>query len=226
MRRAHNLLVQANTTFRYEGFVPLVKRLLVFLSQPFFRYGTYYMFEYAVENIDGLSEADYMPRITGFTFYVASTEEHAHELEAAGVDWQMWSSNTQERLASGAMAFCIVVGQEPASMMWVGINETAKTCMGERPFEVDFSNGEYCTSQWTHPKYRGLGLAKYTTFRALQILRDMGMTRNRGAVLKRNSASVKASALWGGAKYAEARYLKLLWWEFWKEKLIDSEKGA
>jgi hypothetical protein len=63
-------------------------------------------------------------------------------------------------------------------------------------------------------------------FKATQLLRDMGMKRNRSTTAKSNVASLKAFEPSGSKAYAEARYLKLLWWEFWKEKPINSEKGV
>jgi hypothetical protein len=226
MRRARNLLVQARTTFRYEGLIALAKRVLSFISQRYFRYGTYYLYGYPLSNIDGLNESDFLPRTAEFSLKVVSTEDEARELEADGIDLQMWCSNGRERLESGAMAFCTVVGQEPANIMWVALNERAQTCIGERPFAVDYTHGEYCGSSWTHPKYRRLGLTKYATFKVVQTMRDMGKTSTRGAVLKRNRASVEASAMFGATRYGEGRYIKLLCWESWKQKPFQSEKGT
>ena len=46
----------------------------------------------------------------------------------------------------------------------------------------------------------------------------MGKVISRYSILKSNIASLKAVSPFEEKIYAEARYLKLLWWEFWKEK--------
>jgi hypothetical protein len=225
MRKATDLIARANTVFRYEGIRPLVKSILALLSGLLFRYGIYYLFEYDIENIDNLDEADFMPGINGFTFRGVSTEEHIHELEAAGVDLRMWPSDTAERIKRGAIAFCVLVGRETAHITWVATNERAMAYMHFAPFKVDFSNGECCSSVWTNPKYRRQGFARYKVFREMKYLRDMGITKGRYTTLKSNTASLKAFAVFRMRICAEARYVKLLWWESWKEKPVDAGHG-
>ena len=62
MRKATNFISKANTVFRYEGFIPLVKLISDFLLRPLFRYRTYYLFEYTFESSYNLNETDFIPR--------------------------------------------------------------------------------------------------------------------------------------------------------------------
>ncbi len=222
IREASIPFAEAALIFRQEGLIPLLRRASAFLVSPFFSYETHYLFEYAVENIDNVNEADFMPRTDGFAFKTVSTKEEADELEAGGVDFRCWSFNCREKLDSGAVIFCVLVGEELAHMRWVALTQSAKDCMRQPPFRVDFSSGEYCVGVWTNPKHRRKRFAQYAFLKATQFLRDRGKTRSRSAVLKGNVASLAAVALFGAKRYAEARYLKLFWWEFWKEKPLDS----
>jgi hypothetical protein len=66
-------------------------------------------------------------------------------------------------------------------------------------------------------KYLGKGIRTYGYFERFQFLWEKGITTSRNAVDKGNIASQRAHAKLGPRVYAKARYLKVLWWDFWKE---------
>ena len=84
---------------------------------------------------------------------------------------------------------------------------------------LDFQAGEVCTGgSRTNPKYGRLGLYTYTYSEIYQFLGENGRKRVRFSIERNNIPPQKAQAKLGARIYSEGRYLKLLWWEFWKEK--------
>ena len=112
------------------------------------------------------------------------------------------------------------MGRELANIGWITLNNPAKDSLIDLPLQVDFSNREACTGgAATTPKYRNMGLMRYNYFKRLEFLKENGWLRDRAAVSKSNIAAQAGVARIGGVNiYAEARFLKLLWWKYWREK--------
>jgi hypothetical protein len=98
--------------------------------------------------------------------------------------------------------------------------------MDELPYKVDFSKGEaFVARAWSNPRYRQRGLSDYVGFQAFRFLGENGIGIARGAVGTCNIAGQRSFTRQGRRWYAEARYLKILWWKSWKEKpLADSAR--
>ena len=95
----------------------------------------------------------------------------------------------------------------------------AKKTLGELPYRVDFSNNEACSGgSWTNPKYRRMGISNYDNFKAFQFLNERGKVIERSSIPKSNISSQKSRQPNPPKIYAEARYLKILCWKWWKEK--------
>lgn len=221
MGRISWLLRRAKLILQKEGLIPPVRRGLPFVARLVSRYIFQYWTRYLVE--DDLSveknEADFLPRIQKFNFKMVSTNVEADELEKEGLGFRSQIINARENLDKGAIAICIFVGQELASISWAAMTQQAKDALEKMPYKVDFSNGEVChEGLWTNPLYRGLGLAPYGAFKRLQFMRESGKVVARGSVAKGNISSRQAAAKHGTKIYAEARYLKILWWKWCKEK--------
>ena len=214
--RMSALLTRAKNIFRTEGLKPLLRRGFDFVRPWFFRYGNYYLYEHALEE---RNEADFMPGIRDLTVKIISTNEEADELAATtGFDIRRRFVRVRNSLDKGAIAFCFFVEGEIAHIGRVALSEEAKNTFDDLPYKVDFSNNEACTGGTeTIPEYRGKGLMTYGYFKRFQFLREKGMIASRNAVSKSNIASQRAHAKFGPKICAEARYLKLLWWKFWKE---------
>jgi len=213
------LLRRANQILQIEGLVPLVRRGFSFVAGRIFRYETYYLYEYATENVQKLNEADYMPRIDDFTLKVVSSNQESDRLETEGLEFRSQVANARKRLEKGAVAFCIFAGSELISITWCALTQKAKDSFYEPPYNVEFSKGEACGGNgWTHPQYRHMGLLMYIGFKTREFLMENGITKYRSAWPKENIASLKSYAKFGPKRIAEARYLKILWWKWWKEK--------
>ena len=213
------MLRRAKDIFQAEGLTPLLGRGFDFGRRWFFRYGNYYLYEHTLKE---RNEADFMPRIQDFTFKIIHTNQQADELAATiDFDFRQRFVTARNSLDKGAIAFCLFVNGEIAHIGWVALSEKAKNTFDNLPYKVDFSNNEACTGGTeTIPDYRGKGLMAYGYFKRFQFLREKGITASRNAVSKSNIASQRAHAKFGPKTYAEARYLKLLWWKFWKQTTL------
>ena len=163
-------------------------------------------------------EADFMPKIQDFTVQIVSTNQQADELAANGFDFRSSWLHARRSLDNGAIALCIFIGQELAHIGWIAISEKGKATVDPVPYHVDFPSKQACTgSTVTIPKYEGKGLMKYGYYRRFQFLQEKGILTSRNAVDTSNIASQKVHAKFGPRIYARAHYLRILWWQFWKE---------
>ena len=95
----------------------------------------------------------------------------------------------------------------------------AKRSLPEPPIRGDFANSQALGGgNWTNPKYRRMGLSTYVDYKTCQFLLEKGKVVRRGATAKGNIVAQRGYAKIGAKMYAEARYLKILWWKWWKEK--------
>ena len=219
--RLTELFTRVKQILQTEGLIPLVRQAFAFVVQRSFSCGTSYLYEHATENARKLNEADFMPKIDDFTFKIISTNHEADELEAKGLEFLQFRSplnNDRDRLEKGAIALCIFIGRELAHIHWIAMTEEAMKILGEPPYRVDFSNNEACSGgSWTNPKYRRMGISNYVNFKALQFLDERGKVVERSAIATGNVASQRSRQPNPPKLYAQARYLRILWWESWKE---------
>ncbi len=215
------LLRRAKHILQTEGLVPLIRRGFVFLAHYFFRYGTYCLYEQVVKE---RSEAGFASKVPNATFKIVSTNQQADELMVEGLDLRLHFINARQWLDKGVIAFCVFVGGEIAHISWVVMDAEAKRKTNQLPCQVDFSNNEaYLAFIETNPRYRRMGLWGYNHHKILQFLREKGIVTLRSVVAKNNIASQRGHAKHGARLYAEARYLRILWWKLWKERPLISQ---
>ncbi len=209
------LSIGVKDVLQKEGLIPLLRKGFTFLARYFFRYGTYYLYEHTMRE---RNEADFMPKIQNFAVHIVSTNQKADELVANGFDFRSYAIYIRRNLDRGAIAFCIFIGRELAHLGLVAMTEEAKNTLDPVPYRVDFLNKEACTGGTvTIPKYRGKGLMAYGYYKRFQFLRERGIVTSRNAVGTKNIASQRVHAKFGPRIYAKARYLKILWWQYWNE---------
>ena len=198
--------------------MPLVKRILAFAISYFFQYGTYYCYKYNPDSLKGKDEANFLPRIENFTFEIVSSKQRFDELVAEGLNFDSYEGGVRYWLDKGAIVFCIFIERELAHTGYVCLSEKAQASL-ELPYKVDYSNNEASTGgNVTNPKYRRMGLHTYCQFETLQFLRERGITTERIIISKSNVASQRTHAKFDYKIHAEAQYLKILWWQSWKER--------
>jgi RimJ/RimL family protein N-acetyltransferase len=197
-------------------------------ASPFFRYVKYDLFEYYLEEVNGLNEADFLPDLDSFRFEIVRSNHEADQLEKEGLEFRSQHPRYRERLDKGAVAACVFVAGELAYVGWVAMSDKAKESMGEPPyrFKVDFSNGEACAgSIWTNPKYRQARLATYGYLKRLQYLKGEGRTVARSATDASNPATHRLLERLGARLYGGGRLLRILCWESWREDRISAVSG-
>ena len=216
--RLSQLAASARDILRAEGFVTLLQRGFQYalLQVPFFRYGSYYLYEIQTSE---LNEADFLPRIQNFTFRTICSNAEADELAAAtGYYFRQRFGKARERLDRGAIATCIFIYGEIAHIAWVALNEEAKEAISPLRQRVNFSRGEAYTGRgMTMTKYRGKGLLVYGSFKRLQLVRDKGVSVLRYNVDSSNTVAQKGLSVFNPLLYARAKYIRILRWKYWRE---------
>jgi len=163
------LVNRAKLILQNEGLISILRGASTFvirnLAKYFFRYRIYYLYEFATENVHNLNEADFTPKIDNITLKIISTNDEANELENEGLKFRSQPVKNRNRLDKGAIAFCILIERELANIGWVAMTQQAKDALNELPYRVDFSKSEACSGDaWTNPKFRRMGLRKYSLF--------------------------------------------------------------
>ena len=221
MLKIFKLIGRPKQIFQINGFLSLLRQQFSLLTRGyFFQHGQFYLYEY---NLNERNEADFLPKIENFTLNIIYSNQQADELVRNGFDdFRSKTIEARQGLDKGAIAFCVFIERVLAHTGWIAMNEEAKNIFDPLPFKVDFSNGEACTGgAWTNPKYRGSGLMSYVFIKRLQFLRGRGIAVLRCSVSKNNIAPQRLHTNLDATIYAEASYLKLLWWQTWKEKPLS-----
>lgn len=209
------MIDRARNILKTEGLGPLLRVVVGRVL----RYETHYLYETTQEDLRDTSESDFKPKIDNFTFKIVSTNAEAARLEAEGFElraagYPRGYLEARKLLDRGLIISCTYVGRELANIGSIAMTRQAT----DTPQKVDFSNNEvYGGAGWTNPKYRRMGLQKYSSFKRHQFAFSQGKTVYRTRIPKSNIASQTAIAE-SIRKYGEARYLKIMWWTFWKEK--------
>jgi RimJ/RimL family protein N-acetyltransferase len=215
------LFGRAKRILKTEGLAALLRRGFPFLARYFFRCETYYLYEQMVKE---RSRAEPAPKLQGATFRIVSTNQQADELLAEGLDFRSHFINARQWLDKGVIAFCVFVNGEFAHASWVVMDAEAKQKTVQFPCQVDFSNSEaYLALIETNPEYRQRGVWSYAHAKLLKFLREKGVAKLRSVVSTGNVASQRGHVKFGARPYAEARYLKLLCWKFWKENPLTAK---
>ena len=219
IRKLADLFRRAKLVIRNDGSIAFIRSAFTFIVSRIFFYKTYYLYKYDIEELD---EAAYLPRTQDFTLKIVSSNREADEMAADGYDMRYWYPVYSKRLDKGAVAFCLFIGRELAHIGWVGVNSRAKASLGEVPYKVSYSNNEaFSGCVWTDPKYRRLGLQRYGYFKRRQFLKDCGKTVGRAAIATNNAGTITMAEKIGAQRYGRGRLVKLLGWQFWKERPVN-----
>ena len=228
MTRSSDLLARMRRTYKTEGVTYLLAVGFRFMAGLLFKYQTFYLIEHTLEQTRHLDEKDFLPKTDHFEWKVVATTQEADVMEADGLEFRSYahSFDAREALDNGAKATCLFVGRELAHIGWLAMTEEAKNSLNEPPIRVDFSKKEsYSGAVWTNPKYRKLGLHTYANLKRNLFLAENGATRMYGQIARRNTASLRVTTKFNPAVYGEGRYLKILWWKWWREKPLTLQRA-
>jgi hypothetical protein len=222
--RASELVERGRNILREEGLLVLAKRVFLFvlrsLKSFFFSHGNYYIYEKTLDT--NANEAGFTLKIPDCTLKIIWAPKQLDELIAEGFDFGSYTINITRRLRKGAVAFCAFVERDLAHVTYVATSAEAKRGIDYLPFRVNFEGGEVCSGgSFTDPVYRGKGLLSYVYFHIFRYLAGNGVLKDKFTIEVNNIASQKAHAKFNPTIKGVGSYLKILWWEFWKEKPIE-----
>ncbi len=219
IQRMPALVTRSKQVYLSDGFLPLLRRALAFAVGLLFFRRSYLIYVDPLEKLQPPNEADLMPRVGNHTSKAVSSNQEADDLAARGLEFRSQVPNGRERLDKGAVALCTFVGRELACIEWVALSQQACDAMGQPPYSVDFSREEaWSGGLWTNPKYRRMGLRRYSSFKTLEFLLSRGIQTTRTAIARDNIAAHRSRPQFLPGPFAEGRYLRVLWWKSWKEK--------
>ena len=203
-----------------EGLLPFIKRAFLFsvryLVRFFFSYGNYYIYE---KTLNEMTEFEFTPKTQNPTLKILYTPMEVDELIAEGFDFSSYSNieNLKEGLSKGAMLFGVFIGRELAHTSWVAMNNA--TAIYDPLFQkMNYRDAGYIGPCNTNQVYRGIGLYPYALTQICKLLKEKGKSKALINTAKSNSSSIRGIIKAGFEISGEARYLKLLFWEFWKER--------
>ncbi len=222
MAESSGLVARAKSIYRTGGPLHLVKRGFAFLLWRVFEYRRYYLYADPIDHLRDLSEADFLPRVDGFTVKVVSSNEEADEMEASGLPFRAQIAGAGERVDKGAVAILMFVEEELVYVNWAALTEKAQRAIGEPPYRLGFASREACSGGlWTHPRYRRRGLRRYGRFLLLRFLLENGIRTRRTAIAKGNVVAQQGRHEYPRGPQGEGRYLRVLWWKSWKERPLS-----
>ena len=214
------LYQRAKYILRNEGWRAFVRQGFSFVRNLFFSYGSYYIYEKNLSSTD--EEIKFKPKID-CTPRVISRPDEFDQLIARGYDFK--AMNFRRKLEKGALAFCFFVGKELVHVTWLARTKEAKQEIDYLPFKVDFKAGEVCSGDSsTDPAHRGKGLLAHTYCHVFRYLANDGIVKDRFSIDVNNIASQKAHAKFNPVITGKGRYLKILWWQSWKESPMEGTK--
>jgi hypothetical protein len=188
------------------------------LKYGFYERQTYYLYEHVLKDRD---EADFKPGVKDFIFKTIRARNDIDQLVSNGFDPRVEITDIRHRVEKGAIAYCVFIGRDLASIGFIAGNQEAMNSLNPPPFKVNFYAGEvYTGGLWTNPEYRGHGLAAYVYFKRLQALKNEGKVIARNIVLKDNIAAHKMLSRFTPMITGEGHASRVLWHIFWKEKSL------
>ena len=207
-----------------EGLFPFVKTAFGFLVRRLFIYKSFYMYEIPLNES---MKFESTPKIQNFVFEIITTGQRLNELVAQDFDFGVHIFGAEKMLNNGSIMLCVFVENELACIHWVATTQEAMNVQTKILYKVDFSNSEaYLGWVETNPQYRCLGLSMYVILEKFKFLKTVGKTTGKCIAEKGNLASQKMTIKAGGRCYGKGRYLKILWWNFWKEKPVTREQDS
>ena len=217
-----NRIGRAKVILNEEGFLALFKRLLPFLKQSLFKYSSFDIYEASLDDVPIIP-----CQVKDLTLRVITRSEEvdqiaSDELVAVGFNF----ARDKEIVSMGAILFYAFVGNDLAHVTQVFIGRRAHEIY---PFSFAMPYGHTVGQAWfTVPKYRRKAIHLYTHSKALQYLREQGISRAWGVLNKDNiairSSLVKVgSYLWGEG--CRLRLLSRLTFEWTKPRLrVESHR--
>ncbi|HAG08567.1 MAG TPA: hypothetical protein DCK87_03245, partial [Desulfotomaculum sp.] len=197
-----------------------LSQVFSFLCSFFYSRGNYYIYEKPLTKNE---KYQFNTKLQNAVIKIISTPEEFEQLVSNGYDFKMMLF--KPKLEKGALAFCAFINKELAHVTWVALNKKTKKEIDYLPFKVAFQNKEACSgASFTNPKFRGKGLLSYIYAVIFPYLAQRGIDKDKYTIKVNNIPSQKAMNKFNHVIIGKGHYLKILWWEFWKEEPVKELK--
>jgi hypothetical protein len=218
------LLTRSREIQQKEGLLKLAKRGGLFLVSPIYKRNLFYLYERPIRPDTSLTETQLKINTSKLRCVAVASNEEADKLEKEGflfrshpTDWNIGLKTYRRWLEEGVVAFCTFVGKDFAAINWVILTETAQKRV-TLPVKIDYANHKvFPRGFWVNPKYRGLGLIRYTVYYRDIFLAKRGINATQGFVENINKTGSGLSESLGARIYGHASLTRFLFWKFWKE---------
>jgi len=208
--RVGQLLSRAKLILHEEGRLALFRRVLLFLKERLCSYSSYNIYESTLDPLPVTCQVeDLTIRVVTCAEEIAQVE--SDQLVAEGFNF----SRDKEIVNKGAILFYAFVGNKLVHVAQVFISKRAHESY---PFSFAMPFGHTVgLAGFTAPDYRRRGIHLYTRAKALQYLKEKGLSRawdvqNKDNVAVRNSVVKLGYYLWGeGCRLRLLSRLTLEW---------------
>jgi len=215
----------ARKTRRDKGMLAVFAAIFRFLIKPIYQNDSYYLYRNQLRKDYDVSECDHRLDTHNLSFKVVSSNQEADGLEAEGYKFRSYPTDFNDNLTTyrrwldcGVIAFCTFAEKEFAAISWIVPSQQAQDKIKTLPLKVDYSNHEVLIrGSWTNPKYRGLGIFRFTAWNRNRFLIEKEITMFKSPVSCTKIVGQSLSDAMGGIKYGRGRMLKIMWWRFWRE---------
>lgn len=117
----------------------------------------------------------------------------------------------EHKLRCGAVAACVFLGRELASIDWMALSDRAKRAIDIFPYPADFTTSDACTSgAFTMPHLRGKGIAAYRFSAQLSYLHARGRRTLYNTIAVDNLPSQRTVERYGATFCAVLRHRRVL----------------
>ena len=201
--RVGQLLSRVKLILHEEGRLALFRRVLLFLKERLCSYSSYNIYESA------LDPSPVTCKVNNLAIRIITSPEEIARLESDQLVAEGFNfSRDKEIVNKGAILFCAFAGKGLAYVTQVFIGRRAHEIY---PFSFAMQYGHTIgLAGFTAPKYRRQGIHLYTRTKALQYLREKGISRAWDVQNKDNMAARNAVLKLGYYLWGEGHRLRLL----------------
>lgn len=226
-----------------------MKRAFLYIGSLLFTYRIYYIYSNTLDEASKAEFTPRVQNATLKTISTwAQIEELI--AEGFDFSYYPDMEDIKRRLEKQTVLFCVFVGKELAHRSWLSMTKESRWCIDPHPYMVDYQRGESCVGlAGTNPKYQGAGLYTYVYSQIYRFLREKGYSevifspsfsafegrwdkymapydekgdlKGEFALDHNKLAPQKAQAKLGSKFVGEGRYVEILGWKFWREKLVN-----
>lgn len=208
---------------KYEGFKSLISMGFAYVLAHLFFTQKYYMNITDLTIKENMNEREFLPRINNYSVKIISTNKEADNLIAKGYHFGAYEMRLRKALDKDIITFCVFVNKEIANLHCIAYGQKGTEDVDFRLLPVNFEKKEVVVGRaFTVPKYRRLGLRRYSGYILKEYCKKYGYIRKVAGLTANNYPAIANAAKEPDLKIvAIGRYIRILWFKYSKVKKID-----